>query len=256
MLHQQGREPEALATCETALKVAPNYLEAHRLRIDVLMVLKRYDDVISSCDALLARDSSSVELYRLRGLARAGRQDYAGAIEDDTKALALCPDSVPLLVARGLLYQVTAAPRLAFRDFERAIHLDDSSSEAFLGRGSARVHLGQYRQAVADVEKALRLGKPTAQMRYSAALVLSQAAVAASSEVRKTVQDAVGLTNQYRDRAVVLLQDAVNGLPVDRRAAFVADIFKDRDLAIIHRRLRSVLPPGPSISPTGSRPKS
>ena len=106
LLHRERREPEALAACETALKLVPNYPDAHRLRLDVLLALKRYDDVIRSCDALLARENPSVALYELRGLARAGRQDYAGAIEDDTKALALSPDSVPLLARRGWLYLV------------------------------------------------------------------------------------------------------------------------------------------------------
>src|SRR4029077_6507871 len=148
-----------------------------------------------SCDALLARERPSVALYELRGLARAGLRDYAGAIEDETQALALRPGSVPLLTRRGSLYLVTDAPRLAIRDFQEAIGLDPSSSDAHIGRGSARVHLGQHHQAVLDVEKALRLGKPTARKFYNAARVLSQAAIAAGSEVRKKGQAAVAQVN-------------------------------------------------------------
>ncbi len=256
LLHHARREPEALAACETALKLVPNYPDAHRLRLDVLLALKRYDDVIHSCDALLARESPSVALYELRGLARAGRRDYAGAIEDDTQALSLSPDSVPLLVRRGSLYLVTDAPRLAVRDFEEAIRLDRSSSEAYLGRGSARVLLGQHRLAAADVEEALRHGKPTARLGYNAARVLSQAAVAAGSDVRKKGQDAVAQVNRYQDRAVAVLQDALKRLPADQRATILGEVLNDPDLAVIRRRLRSVLPAGLSTSPTGCRPKS
>ena len=93
-------------------------------------------------------------------------------------------------------------------------------------------------------------------MGYNAARVLSQAAVAAGSEVRKKGQNAVAQANQYQDRAVALLQDAMKRLPADQRAAFLGEILNDPDLAIIRRRLRSVLPAGSSISPSGSRPKS
>ena len=37
------------------IKVVRDYDDAHRLRIDLLLKLKRHDDVIRSCDALIAR---------------------------------------------------------------------------------------------------------------------------------------------------------------------------------------------------------
>ena len=191
----------------------PNYLDAHRLRLDVLLAMKRYDDIIRSCDVLLARERPSVALYELRALARTGQGDYAGAIEDDTKALSLSPNSVPLLVGRGSLYLITGAPRLAVRDFEEAIRVNRSSSEAFLGRASARVLLGDHHLAVADVQDALRLGTPSTGLNYNAARVLAQAAGAAGAEVRKKGQDAVVRASRYQDRAVALLQDALRRFP-------------------------------------------
>ncbi len=66
LLHRDGREVDALTACEAALKVDPNFLEAHRLRIDVLRKLKRHAEVIRSCDALLTRGVPTAELYELR----------------------------------------------------------------------------------------------------------------------------------------------------------------------------------------------
>jgi tetratricopeptide (TPR) repeat protein len=256
VLHRQGRDPEALAACEDALRVVPYYADAHRLRLDVLLALHHYDDVIASCDALLTRENPSAALYELRALARALRQDYVGAIEDDTKALALSPHSTPLLVRRGSLYLLTDAPRLAVRDFEGALGVDPSSGEAYLGRALARVRLGQHQLAVADVEQALRLARPSAERDYNAARVLAQASVAAGSEARKKGQDAVVQVNRYQGRAVALLRDALKRLPAGERDAFVAQVLDEPDLAVIQRRLRSALPTKLSISPTGSRPKS
>ena len=91
LLHREGRESEALAACEAALDVNPDFLEAHRLRIDVLRKLKRHREVIGSCDALVTQGKPSTELYELRALAKQDLQDYLGAIEDNTQAIALRP---------------------------------------------------------------------------------------------------------------------------------------------------------------------
>jgi serine/threonine protein kinase/Tfp pilus assembly protein PilF len=256
LLHREDRDQEALAACEAALKLVSTHADAQRLRLDILLAQKRFDEVIGPCDALLAREKSSADLYELRGLARAGLMDYAGAIEDDTKALSLRPGCVPLLARRGALYLVTDAPRLALRDFEEAIGRDPAYGDAYIGRASALVRLGQHRQAEADVDKALRLGKRTSPMLYNAARVLSQAAAVAGSEVRRKGQVAVAQVNRYQDRAVELVQEALKLLPPDRRAAFLKEVLQDPDLGALRRRLRSVSPAGLSISPSGIRPKS
>jgi tetratricopeptide (TPR) repeat protein len=256
LLHLDHREQEALAACEAALKLVPAHVDAHRLRLDILLGSNRFDEVIGSCDALLARGRPSAELYELRGLARAGLRDYVGAIEDDTEALALRRDSVSLLVRRGGLYLATNAPQLALHDFEKAIGLDPAYGDAYFGRGSARVRLGQHRQAVADVEKALRLAKPTAPRLYNAARVLCQAAGAAGSEARRRGWDAVAQSNRYRDLAVELVEEALRLLRPDKRAAFLKEVLKDPDLGVLRRRLRSVSPVGLSNSPLGIGPES
>jgi tetratricopeptide (TPR) repeat protein len=256
LLHREHRDEEALAACEAALKLVPTHADAQRLRLDILLAQKRFDEVIGPCDALLAREKPSADLYELRGLARAGLLDYAGAIEDDTKALSLRPGCVPLLARRGALYLVTDAPRLALRDFEEAIGRDPAYGDAYIGRAAALVRLGQHRQSVVDVERALHLGKPSASMLYNAARVLSQAAAAASSEVRRKGQDAVAQVNRYQNRAVELVQEALKLLPPDRRAAFLKEVLQDPDLGALRRRLRSVSPAGLSIAPSGIAPRS
>jgi len=256
LLHREHRDEEALAACEAALKLVPTHADAQRLRLDILLAQRRFDEVIGPCDALLAREKPSADLYELRALARAGLMDYPGAIEDDTKAISLRPGYVPLLARRGALYLVTDAPRLALHDFEEALGRDPACGDAYIGRASARVRLGQHRQAVVDVERALRLGKPTASMLYNAARVLSQAADAAASEVRRKGQDAVAQVNRYQDRAVELVQESLKLRPPDRRAAFLKEVLKDPVLGALRRRLRSVSPAGLSISPSGSGPGS
>ena len=120
------RDAEALAACDAALGVVPDYDEAHRLRIDLLLKLKRYDEVIRSCDALIARGKATSAIYELRGLARSELKDFPGAIEDVTNAMALRPDRAALLSPPGLAVHRLGRARLAFHDFEAAIQLDPS----------------------------------------------------------------------------------------------------------------------------------
>jgi serine/threonine protein kinase/lipoprotein NlpI len=240
LLHAAGREEKALEACEAAIRIA-DYAEAHRLRLAVLQALRRYDDIMRSCNALLAKGNPSAELFELRALAREHTEDYLGAIDDDTQAIALRPQWVPLRVRRGWLYTVSNAPRLALRDFEEAIRLEPSNSDAFIGRGSARVRLGQYRGAVDDAARAISLGEPSPETLYKASRIYAQAAIAATTEVRRTGQEAISLVSRYQDNAVALVREALKRLPPGQRASFASNVVsKDPAFLMLRRRLRSL----------------
>jgi tetratricopeptide (TPR) repeat protein len=205
LLHDEGRDQEALEACERAKEVAPDYAPACLLRLKILLDLKRDDELRDSCDALLAHGQASPELYELRGLARARLGDYAGAIEDVTEVLGQHPDRTPLLTRRGWLYLTKGAYTLARSDFDRAIELDPGNGDAHDGRGEAMIHLGDHRAAVVDVQSALRPGTRDERLLYNAARIYAQAALAAGAEVRQKGRDAVMQARKYQDRAVELV---------------------------------------------------
>ena len=82
LLRRMHRYEEALAACDAAFLVLPGHVDAHRLRVMVLLDLKRYDEVMDSCDGALAQGKPWPDLHEIRGEARAGRQDFTGAIAD------------------------------------------------------------------------------------------------------------------------------------------------------------------------------
>ncbi len=244
LLYREGRDVDALAACEAALKADPNFLEAHRLKIDVLRKLKRHSEAIRSCDVLVRRGELSAELFELRALAKQDLNDYQGAIEDDTLAIAMRPGNAGLLARRGGLFMVTDAPRSALRDFEEAVRLDPSSpssADAYLGRGLARASLGQHREAAGDASRAVQQGELTDKRLYNAARIYARSAIAAAAEVKKTGQDAVGLVSRYQDQALELLKQAVKRLPAAQRPTFVRDvILTDPALSTLRHRTRSL----------------
>jgi tetratricopeptide (TPR) repeat protein len=249
LLYQEHREAEALAACDAALKVVPNYDEALRLRIDVLLAMGQFGEVVRSCDALMAGGKASARVVELRALAREGLKDYAGAIEDATVAVALATDKAPLLAQRGWLYILTESPRLALRDFEAVLRLDGARVEAYCGRGAARVRLGQVREGVADAELALGQGPLTPRLLYNAGRLYAQAAIVAGTEARRKGPEAVALVTRYQDRAVVLVREAVRRLPAERRVAFWRDsIQADPALRMLRRRIAALELTGPVTS--------
>jgi tetratricopeptide (TPR) repeat protein len=241
LLALDHRDALALAAWDAALKVVPEYDDAHTQRLDLLLKLKRHDDVVRSCDALIARGKATPAIFELRGLARSELKDFPGAIEDVTNAMALRPDRGALLCRRGWLYIVSDAPRLALHDFQAAIGLDRSIGDAYNGRGFARLRLGEHRDAVADAEKALGLGEPTSHLLYNAARVYALAAIVAAAEVRQKGQETVTLVTRYQDRATGLLRDAVQRMPDDQRASFWRDVVPaDPALRALRRRVSAV----------------
>ena len=252
LLHQEAREAEALAACEAALKINPDYLDAHRLRVEVYRKLKIHAEVIRSCDDLLARDKPSAKLYELRGLAKENLRDYQGAVVDQTLAITLHPGSASLLARRGALYVVTDAPRSALRNFQEAIRLDASNADAYLGRGLALATLGHHREAAADAAKALGMGETTSTRLYHAARIHALAAVAVAAEARRTGPNAVRLATYYQDEAMKLLGEWLRRLPLASRDSSLRDLLQDRAMATLRRRLRSLEAAGPVSPPAAS----
>jgi eukaryotic-like serine/threonine-protein kinase len=208
---------EALGSFDAALALEKDQPLAQRMRAEALFRLHRFAEVIEAFDSYLQKGKPLESVYRGRGLARAELGQYPGAIEDFTKALELHP--TPAVQAyRGWTHLVVDAPKLALRDFDLAIALDSKSGDAFNGRGYARARLGQHREAVQDAAEALRLGPPSPRLFYNAARIHAQC------------------PGRGPQRALELIQQALNSLPEDQRPAFwLAHIRSDAAMAALRR---------------------
>jgi serine/threonine protein kinase/predicted Zn-dependent protease len=250
LLRREQRFEDALGACDAALKAAPDFDMAHRLRVLVLLDLDRPDKVIASCDGALAQGKPWPDIHEIRGLARANRRDFLGAIEDYSHALVLHPGQPRVLSSRGLAYLLCDAPRLALHDFDEALRREPSNGEAHSGRGWALVQLGDHRAAVAEAEESLRLDPPTARRARNAARIYALAAAAAAAEVTRSGQLAVTLVDRYQDRAVALVKLALERTPAGRRAAYWQDqVVDDPALRSLQRRLRALQPAGVTNHP-------
>jgi len=156
-------------------------------------------------------------------------KDFTGAIADFSRALEMEPKSAPRLYAyRGWTFLVDRAPKPALRDFEQAVRIDPKNADAYNGRGLARVKFGQIRESIADADEALRLGRAVVRLGgpesirlfYNAARIYAQAAGRIDADARQPSYRAAWTRYAYQDRAVDLLRQALDLVPVDKRAAF------------------------------------
>ena len=220
LLIRLGRPREALEAAAAALAIAADLPAAHLVRVNALLDLGRYDEVIGSCDAALARGAPAAELLRLRGVAREGRGDFPGAIRDFTLALEHRRDWAEVLRNRGWCYLFADAPELALLDFEAVIRLASADPDGYSGRAEARLRLGRTKEALADADQALRCGPPAHRTLYNAARAYAQAAAHAARTDRPAPREALA----REARAATLLGKAIAALPADRRRDFRRDI--------------------------------
>ena len=219
LFYADERFADTLGECELALQALPDYPEAHVLKIQALLKLRHFDEVVRSCDIALTKGRKSPLLYELRGLAQAAHEDYAGAIRDYGRALEIRPDDSRLLIHRGWAYLLFESPKPALVDFEAAIQLDSGSSDGFSGRGLARARLGDHRAAVADAVEALRHDRLSPRVTYNAARIYATAAGVAATEVPEKGRAARLLSSNYQEIALRLVQEALKKEAPEKRSA-------------------------------------
>jgi tetratricopeptide (TPR) repeat protein len=89
---------DALASCDKAIALRPDYAEAFGSRAVCLLGLKLYDNALANCDKAIALKPDYAEAYQNRGIIFKDKGDMQEAERMFRKALALKPDlPMPLL---------------------------------------------------------------------------------------------------------------------------------------------------------------
>jgi tetratricopeptide (TPR) repeat protein len=234
-LQHQAREYQAaLASCDAALRLRPDYPPAHRQRAEALLALKDYAGAGQALDHYLHSGKPTAQDYLARALIHAERREYAQAVEVYGRALQFGP-SADALAYRGWAYLKLDRPHLARADFEDALRLNKDHPDALCGRGAARVRLGEVPGAVEDAAAALRHDPYNRRLVLRAACIYAQAVGRLDAQWGERAWTA-GPATQYQARAVELLAELLRGLPETKRTALWRDTIRDeKDLAPISR---------------------
>jgi tetratricopeptide (TPR) repeat protein len=216
--HEAGKYQDALAACDAALRLLPDYAPAFRQRADTLVALRQYPDAGKALDRFLARGTPTAKDYRARGLIHAELRAYTQAVDAYSRSLALREDA-DTRAYRGWAYLKLGAPRPALDDFDAALRLEATQTDALCGRGYARARLGRLTEAVTDTEEALRHGKPAALLLFDAACVYAVAVGKLEARSGSRLGPG-GAARRYQERAVDLLRAALDAAPAGKREEF------------------------------------
>jgi tetratricopeptide (TPR) repeat protein/tRNA A-37 threonylcarbamoyl transferase component Bud32 len=247
ILHQQKRYGEAIVAYGDALMIWPDDPEAYLRMGRALLEDKQYREAVEAFDQYqkLAKGQPAPDFHRDRGQARKelGRKlladrDRAGAqtafrlaVTDFDLWIGHNPWDYWAWIQRGWIHMALEDAPMAAGDFGAAVQVDPAKPEAYYGRGYALAKIGQYSLAVKDANKALDLGRAGSRMPLIGAQIFALGAGQASLD-----RDA---RNRYRERALNLLQKAIEAnSPLKRPAFWREHVEGNGDFRSIRDRLR------------------
>jgi tetratricopeptide (TPR) repeat protein len=158
--HRIGdRFDQAIADCDAALQLDPNYAPAYAGRSQVY---RRKGDLLramADADKAVALKPSDPRGYDVRGTAHRENGDLDSAIAEYTSAIERDPTYVWPYYNRGFTYAKKGDFAVAIADYGKVIALDATITAAFTQRGVAYEAIGNSTEAVRDYRDALRIPK-------------------------------------------------------------------------------------------------
>jgi tetratricopeptide (TPR) repeat protein len=128
-----------------------------RTTADPLARQRLLDQALADCDTAVRLDPSSAMARRERASCYLCSGTYAKALDDCAEAVRLEPHAAVALIDRGVCYQRLGEYERALEDFDRAVLLAPKEPGAYRARGNLHAARGEYERAVEDLGRAIRL---------------------------------------------------------------------------------------------------
>jgi Flp pilus assembly protein TadD len=207
-LARDGRWDEAIACFREAVRLRPDYTDAHNNLGNVLYFQKKYDEAIAAYEEAvrLSPDHAGALSNLGEVLRHRGRLD--DAVRYCRRAVELRPDMAPAHNHLGLALSAKEQFEEAVAHCAEAVRLDPNLAEAHHGLGYALLQLRRVDEAVAAIETALRL-KPSlaeAHSNLAAALLRRGQAEEALARLQEALRLQPDLADTHIHRAHALWQ--------------------------------------------------
>lgn len=173
-LQDLGRFDDALAAYDTALGIKPDLAEAHCNRGITLQNLGRMNEALAAYDAALRLDPNHVEAHSNRGAALQDLERPGEALDAYDAALRLMPNLAEAHCNRGAALIDLDRPAEAVMACDAALRIQPDLAEAHLNRGNALTKLGRLDQALTAYDVGLRTRPHYAEAHYNRGNVLKE----------------------------------------------------------------------------------
>jgi predicted O-linked N-acetylglucosamine transferase (SPINDLY family) len=157
VLRAEGRLDEALAAHDRALAIRPDYAAALNRRALVLRDLGRLEDALAAAGQALALRPQDLEALNTRGIILTDLKHYPEALDSYDRALAVAPDFPDTLNNRALALKSLKRLDEALAAAESALAAHRGFAEAWNNRGIILFELKHMGEAIASYEQALAL---------------------------------------------------------------------------------------------------
>nr|WP_280960285.1 tetratricopeptide repeat protein [Azorhizobium sp. AG788] len=156
-LHRAGRMDEAIEACRAAAKVAPGFLDAHRMLAFALLQVGRAKEAVRAAQKardLAPRDPNS---HLLVGAGLLGQGDATKALAAFDEAAKLAPNLLEAHFQAGNALAALGRFPAAIERYNRALTLDPRSVEALTNRATTYARLARHAEALADCERLIEM---------------------------------------------------------------------------------------------------
>ena len=152
-----GDHKGAIADCDRALEIRPQYARAYSNRSIAKTRMGDYKGAIADCDRALEIRPQYAGAYNNRGNAKTSMDDYKGAIADYDRAIEIRPQDAVMYSNRGITKTRMGDHKGAIADHDRALGINPQYANAYNNRGCTKDDMGDYEGAIADCDRALEI---------------------------------------------------------------------------------------------------
>ena len=156
-LDQTGRREEAVRYFERAIAVSPNFLEARRNLVSVLLRVDRIDEAAVHLREIVRLDPQDASARFNLGVCLLRQSKTDEAIGDLTEAARLNPDHFYAQYFLGRALALVGRPKDALARYQAAVKLDGRHVDARYELAALLAESGEEEQAIAQLERVLTL---------------------------------------------------------------------------------------------------
>ena len=171
---KNGHFSEALASCNKALVLRPDYAEAWNGRGVALAELRQPAEALASYDKALSLRPDYADAWNNRGwvLVELGRD--AEAVNSYDQGLALNPEDASAWFIRGAELGILGRHTEALASFDKSIAINPDDAYAWNFRGVALHELGRYTEAVTSYDKAIAINPDYSEVKLNRKMALKK----------------------------------------------------------------------------------
>jgi len=195
--YKLGRYSEAVEAYKQAIRINPDYAEAHYNLGVAYGVLGRHSEAVEAFKQAIRINPDYAEAHCNLGVSYGKLGRYSEAVEAYKQAIRINPDYAEAHNNLGATYCELVRYSEAVEPFKQAIRINPDFSKAHLGLGVAYGELGRYSEAVEAYKHAIRINPNLAEAHYYLGVAYGE--LGRYSEAVEAYKHAIRINPDYAD---------------------------------------------------------